>query len=266
MVSTAISMAPGAFLSSKSNNSTGTVLYLHHDQQGAHACSPAQPAKRKPPSPTTPTATRLAVREQAQHRWATTANTPTPIQGFIYLRAREYDPATGQFMSVDPKIESTQEAYAYAANDPVAQGDPRGMAPNVACRTVNSPCGEQEAREELERRRTKHTEAELEGAFATILRYFNIPTPARDVGYDLEPVRNRNGITIREPGTTGQANTIRIMFGDKANPDGSAVIYDEYGKPIDYRTGKEPATRADWHIPGGNKVPVQGLPPWRRGE
>ena len=23
--------------------------------------------------------------------------------GLIYLRAREYDPATGQFMSVDPK-------------------------------------------------------------------------------------------------------------------------------------------------------------------
>jgi hypothetical protein len=57
-----------------------------------------------------------------------------------------------------------------------------------------------------------------------------------------------------------------FMFGDKANPNGSAVIYDEYGKPIDYRTGKVPATRADWHIPGGNKVPVQGLPPWWRGE
>ncbi len=248
------------------SNSTSTVLYLHHDQQGSTRLLTGSTGKTEA----------TFTYDAYGNKTGSTGTSTSPMgydsqytnadTGLIYLRAREYDPATGQFMSVDPKIESTQEAYAYAANDPVALGDPGGMAPNVACRTVNSPCGEQEAREELERRRTKHTEAEFEGAFATVLRYFNIPTPARDVGYDLEPVQNRNGITIREPGTTGEANTIRIMFGDKANPNGSAVIYDEYGKPIDYRTGKVPATRADWHIPGGNKVPVQGLPPWWRGE
>ena len=43
-----------------------------------------------------------------------------------YLIGRYYDPATGQFLSVDPKVEQTLEAYAYAADDPVRDIDPEG--------------------------------------------------------------------------------------------------------------------------------------------
>jgi RHS repeat-associated protein len=257
---------PGGLPIEQINNGSGTVLYLHHDQQGSTRLLTGSTGKTEA----------TFTYDPYGNKTGSTGTSTTPMgydgqytnadTGLIYLRAREYDPATGQFMSVDPKIESTQEAYAYAADDPLALGDPGGMAPNVACHTVNSPCGRQEAREEREQRRTKHVEAELEGAFATILRYFNIPTPARDVGYDLEPTRNKNGIVVREPGTAGDANTVRIMFGDKANPNGSAVIYDKFGNPVDYRTGGAPATRADWHIPGGNTTPVKGLPSWWHGE
>ena len=42
-----------------------------------------------------------------------------PTTGLIHLRARDYDPATGQFLTVDPKVDETRQPYAYAANNPL---------------------------------------------------------------------------------------------------------------------------------------------------
>jgi len=236
-------------------------LYLHHDQQGSTRMLTNATGENVGSVTYDAYGNVLERKGTATSALGYDGQYTDSDTGLIYLRARYYDPATGQFVTVDPRTKETQEVYAYAANNPLALGDPSGRRP-LGCHNVNTPCGRQELR--LNSRSHKNTE--LQEAFATLLRYFNIPTPARGVGYELEPVRNRNGITIREPGTTGEANTIRIMFGDAANPNGSAVIYSEYGKPIDYRTGGSPATRADWHIPGGNKEPIQGLPAWWRGE
>lgn len=49
-----------------------------------------------------------------------------PTTGLIYDQARWYDPATGQFMIIDPKLESTWLAYAYAGDDPLINVDPTG--------------------------------------------------------------------------------------------------------------------------------------------
>lgn len=46
--------------------------------------------------------------------------------GLIYLRARYYDPATGQFMTRDPLGAQTHSPYGYAADDPVNAADPTG--------------------------------------------------------------------------------------------------------------------------------------------
>jgi hypothetical protein len=43
--------------------------------------------------------------------------------------ARWYDPATGEFTSVDPDLAETDQAYAYAGDDPVNAGDPSGLLP-----------------------------------------------------------------------------------------------------------------------------------------
>ena len=51
--------------------------------------------------------------------------------GLYYLRARWYDPVTGAFMSLDPKVASTLEPYSYSANDPLNATDPSGLS----CRT-----------------------------------------------------------------------------------------------------------------------------------
>jgi uncharacterized protein RhaS with RHS repeats len=41
---------------------------------------------------------------------------------------RYYDPQTGQFLSVDPEVEQTLQAYAYTSGDPVNESDPSGNA------------------------------------------------------------------------------------------------------------------------------------------
>jgi RHS repeat-associated protein len=51
-----------------------------------------------------------------------------PYSGLIYLRARWYDPATAQFVTRDPLQPITQQAYAYANDDPVNHIDPTGLS------------------------------------------------------------------------------------------------------------------------------------------
>jgi RHS repeat-associated protein len=49
--------------------------------------------------------------------------------GFQYLRARFYDPATGQFLTRDPVEDLTREPYSYALDNPVRNVDPAGLFP-----------------------------------------------------------------------------------------------------------------------------------------
>lgn len=66
--------------------------------------------------------------------------TVTPLLGFAgeytdtetrytYLRARYYDPTTGQFLTRDPLEHTTGDPYNYAANNPTSYNDPTGLCP-----------------------------------------------------------------------------------------------------------------------------------------
>jgi RHS repeat-associated protein len=48
--------------------------------------------------------------------------------GLYYLRARYYDPSTGQFLSRDPLAATTRQPYGYVANSPLNATDPSGLA------------------------------------------------------------------------------------------------------------------------------------------
>jgi RHS repeat-associated protein len=63
----------------------------------------------------------------------------TDATGLIYLINRYYDPATGQFLSVDPDVAATGAPYAFANSDPVNGADSDGLLPT--CDYVPTACG-----------------------------------------------------------------------------------------------------------------------------
>jgi uncharacterized protein RhaS with RHS repeats len=54
------------------------------------------------------------------------------------MRARDYSPATGSFITVDPLNELTGQPYTYAGNNPVLFSDPSGLCSwyNLYCSGV----------------------------------------------------------------------------------------------------------------------------------
>ncbi len=66
----------------------------------------------------------------------------TPLgTGFSNMRARWYDPQSGQFASRDPAFSQTNQAYAYAGDDPISGFDPTGLCGgffSVVCSAVTS--------------------------------------------------------------------------------------------------------------------------------
>jgi RHS repeat-associated protein len=64
-----------------------------------------------------------------------TATTPYSYAGeyhdtdtnLTYLRARDYDPTTGSFLTRDPLENITNSPYAYTAGNPLQQSDPTGL-------------------------------------------------------------------------------------------------------------------------------------------
>src|SRR5581483_11737633 len=64
--------------------------------------------------------------------------------GYIYPRARYYDPSVGRFLSKDPLPGAvwdpgSQNAYAYAGNNPVTHADPTGMDSTIVGRCLITP-------------------------------------------------------------------------------------------------------------------------------
>ena len=62
----------------------------------------------------------------------------TDPSGLIYLISRYYDPATGQFLSVDPVL-GQEQPYQYAADNPVTGTDPTGECPCIRSGGESAP-------------------------------------------------------------------------------------------------------------------------------
>ena len=69
-------------------------------------------------------------------RFTDRATTPTvgpgvdPNTGLIYMQARWMDPASAQFLSVDPAVAQTGQTYSYAGDNPTDNTDPTGLCGN----------------------------------------------------------------------------------------------------------------------------------------
>jgi RHS repeat-associated protein len=108
------------------NNSSGEILYMHHDQQGSTRMLTGSTGKSEG----------TATYDAYGNITGTTGKT-TPLgydgqytssdTGLIYLRARVYDPVTAQFLSVDPAEAETEEPYIYTGDNPLNENDPSGF-------------------------------------------------------------------------------------------------------------------------------------------
>jgi RHS repeat-associated protein len=149
------------------NNTTSTVLYLHHDQQGSTRLLTGSTGK------TEATFTYDAYGNLTGH----TGTVTTPLgydgqytnadTGLICLRAREYDPATGQFLSVDPKVEQTGAVYEYAKDNPLTDSDPTGEGPEESRVAHEFLSLESEGLKQLKR---KHASSETVEFFQEIIK------------------------------------------------------------------------------------------------
>jgi RHS repeat-associated protein len=124
-----------------------TATYLHHDQQGSTRLLTAQAGTTSGAYAYTP----YGLIPEGTSGHTGTATTPLGYDGqytssdtgLIYLRARVYDPATAQFMSVDPLMAQTGETYGYAGENPVNGGDPSGLC---GCGAMQGPDGKGEGK------------------------------------------------------------------------------------------------------------------------
>jgi RHS repeat-associated protein len=148
---------PGNLPVEQINNTTGTALYLHHDQQGSTRLLTGSTGK----------AEATFTYDAYGNTTGTTGTAKTPLgydgqytsadTGLIYLRARVYDPATAQFLTVDPLAAVTRAPYNYASDNPANGTDPTGL---------EGSCETPAEKRELERAEKAQTtaEEELEGA------------------------------------------------------------------------------------------------------
>jgi RHS repeat-associated protein len=108
------------------NNTTGTATYLHHDQAGStrllSGSTGTVTGKCTYGAYGTPTCEGTATTPLGYDGQYTNTDT-----GLIYLRAREYDPSTAQFLSVDPLKAITGEPFSYAGDVPINAEDPSGL-------------------------------------------------------------------------------------------------------------------------------------------
>jgi RHS repeat-associated protein len=107
------------------------VSYVHHDQQGS---------TRLITSSTGEVVGKCSYSDYGSPSCEGSETTPLGYDGqytsadtgLVYLRARTYDPATAQFVTVDPFAAISGERYSYAEDDPIDKNDPSGRC-GIVC-------------------------------------------------------------------------------------------------------------------------------------
>ncbi len=105
---------------------TTTTSYLHHDQQGSIRLLTNSTGTITGAATYNPYGSLTASTGTLSHLGYTGQYTDTET-GYVYLRARYYDPATAQFLTRDPTNTLTRSAYAYTDNSPLNGVDPTGL-------------------------------------------------------------------------------------------------------------------------------------------
>jgi RHS repeat-associated protein len=148
-------------------SNTGTTLYLHHDQQGSTRLLTGSAGKSEATITYDAYGNRTGITGTATTPLGYDAQYTSADTGLIYLRARTYDPATAQFLSVDPAAALTEAAYRYADDNPLAKADPIGLwasSNEEGGGTGFTACETAAERQQLHREQESETQWEEEAA------------------------------------------------------------------------------------------------------
>jgi RHS repeat-associated protein len=109
-------------------NSEGKALYLHHDQQGSTRLLTGSTGIAEGSMTYDPYGNLIANSGTKTTPLGYDGQYTNSDTGLVYLRAREYNPAIDQFLSVDPLKAITEEPYSYVGDNPVNNVDPSGLS------------------------------------------------------------------------------------------------------------------------------------------
>ena len=108
------------------NNATGAVTYLTSDQLGSVRVLTGAAGTITGTASYGPYGARTTT-GSATSPFGFAGQYQDTESGLIWMRTRYYDPASGQFLTLDPAAAATRAPYQYAADDPVNLEDPTGL-------------------------------------------------------------------------------------------------------------------------------------------
>ena len=114
-------------------NDTTTTTYLHHDQLGSIRLLTDSSGSQTGAATYDAYGTLSASSGTLSHLGYAGQYTDTE-SGILYLRRRNYDPSTGQFLEKDPLAQRTRLPYGYVNGSPLNSIDPSGLICLLAAR------------------------------------------------------------------------------------------------------------------------------------
>ncbi|CNE28938.1 Cell wall-associated polypeptide CWBP200 [Mycobacterium tuberculosis] len=165
--------------------------------------------------------------------------------GLTHLGAREYDPDTGRFISVDPLMDQgdpqQMNGYAYSNNSPITHADPAGLCPPDICGAGVMNVGHTKPAPQGGCGRDCYDRSSIEGMLLNPPTYQQRPTSSRLVpplvAWALAAARAaRAKQRIRTARSAQIANIVSIHQGDmaflnKVHRSGLAPLEGEYVNP-----------------------------------
>jgi RHS repeat-associated protein len=103
------------------------IFFLHQDQLGSTRMLTDGAGVIKGTSTYDPYGNLTAITGSATTPFGFSGQYRDAETGFLYLRARYYDPATAEFITSDPAVASTRSPYAYVSDNPQNASDPTGL-------------------------------------------------------------------------------------------------------------------------------------------
>ena len=166
-----------------------------------------------------------------------------PETGYLYLVNRYYNPATDQFLTVDPDVGTTHQPYEYAGDDPVEGTDPSGLYTYTYTWLLGS-------------KPTDETAVSVFSWFSSHMeQMFPFPTGGCEVAYvgedcDLSPTGPwKDPVEVSGVGSTSFTFT---ALGGWIDPAGSTIRFSIYSKTGDlYLQQKANAPGASWLVGKG---------------